>query len=227
MKLGIVLPSFMYSAVRRKLACEAFLSLAQSEALQEESTLLMLVRRGTGHEYTVPVEGLSKKFRVIMKTDEGLEGTEQTLAFGTEWLFANMGMEYVTWMGDDALFHPMWLWKLETLIKKKPEAKSWSVYRSAYEMTHRTLQEYEEEVLVRSICGHGMTISKKEWKEWGIDWKVGAWCCQQGDTLDLVHSEVRPGERWVTRRSYVQHTGKVGVHCTEDIPEYAKDFEAV
>ena len=205
---------------------DAFYSLAGSESLKDSTTLLLLVKHGHSQEYTDPVERLGRKFRVILKTDGGLNGTEQTLAFGTQWLIDNFGLEYITWMGDDALFHPMWLWKLEGLIKRHPAAKSWSVYHSAYEFVHRTLRT-EEDILVRSICGHGMTFSREEWKEWGIDWKKGMWCCCQGDTLDLCHSEWRTGERWVTNKSYIQHTGKVGVHCHEGIPEYAKDFEPV
>jgi hypothetical protein len=225
MKLGIVLPSYLYNEERKRLAGNAFVSLARTDSLPQTSTLLLLVRRGTSQSYTVPMEMLQKKFHVILKTDEGLEGTEQTLAFGTTWLFENRDVDYVTWMGDDALFNPLWLWRLDGLIKRHPKAVSWSVYRSAFEFVHRTIQETEEDVMVRSICGHGLTFSKKEWTEWGIDWTKRGWNCHQGDTLDLVHSEERSGERWVTKQSYVNHMGKVGVHCTPDIPEYAKDFQ--
>jgi hypothetical protein len=224
MKLGIVLPSYMYSEERKRLAADAFISLRNSEPLQEQSRLLLLVKAGHSVEYSDVVEKLSDKFGVMLKEDAGLNGTEQTLAFGTELLFNSFGVDYVTWMGDDALFHPMWLWKLEGLIGRHPEAKSWSVYRSAYEWVHKTLSETAEDVSVRSICGHGMTFTNTEWKEWGIKWADAAWGCHQGDTLDLVHSERRPGERWVTKESYIQHTGKVGVHCTAMTPEYARDF---
>ena len=227
MKLGIVLPSYMYSDERKRLASQAFYSLMDTEPLQQEVRLLLLVKYGRTQEYLSLLDGLSRKFNVILKTDEGLNGTEQTLAFGTHFLFENFGLDYVTWMGDDALFHPLWLWKLESLIRRRPQARSWSVYRSAFEFVHRTLKIEEEDVLVRSICGHGMTLSQQEWKEWGVDWRTGSWGCHQGDTLDLVHSEVRPGERWVTKESWVQHTGRTGVHCTVDIPEYARDFQVV
>lgn len=217
----------MYSEERQRLASQAFYSLMETEPLQQEARLLLLVKNGRSHEYMSLLDGLSKKFNVILKTDEGLNGTEQTLAFGTNFMFENFGLDYVTWMGDDALFHPLWLWKLEGLIRRHPQAKSWSVYRSAFEFVHRTIRAEGEDVLVRSICGHGLTVSCQEWKEWGIDWRSGAWCCHQGDTLDLVHSEVREGERWVTKESWVQHTGKTGVHCTVDIPEFARDFQSM
>jgi hypothetical protein len=225
MKLGIVLPSYMYSFERKQLASNAFCSLMKTESLQQETRLLILAKAGHAQDYSGVLDGLSKKFSLILKTDEGLNGTEQTLAFGTQFLFDNFGVDYVTWMGDDALFDPLWLWKLEGLIHRHPEAKSWSVYRSIYEWVHKTMDDSGEDVLVRSICGHGMTLSKKEWEEWGIDWKQGAWAAPDGDTLDLYHFWHRPGERWVTKLSYIEHTGKVGVHCTADIPEYARDFQ--
>lgn len=223
MKLGIVLPSYMYNPTREQLATAAFISLAQTEALPEKTRLLLLVR--DAYKYGDIASALREKFDVILRSDEGLNGTEQTLAFGTTFLLDNYNVDYVTWMGDDALFNQMWLWKLEGLIARHPEAKSWSTYRSAYEWVHRTLDETGEDVQVRSICGHGMTFSRKEWQDWGVQWEQGAWCAPDGDTLDLVHVAERPGERWVTKSSYVQHTGRVGVHCTVDIPEYGRDFQ--
>lgn len=225
MRLGIVLPSWIYNDERRRLATDAFISLARCETLQDETTLLLLVKSGTATEYTPFLEGLNQKFRLIVKTDEGLDGTEQTLAYGTTFLFENYGVDYVTWMGDDSLFHPLWLWKLESLIQAHPNAICWSVYRSAFEFVHRTIKVANEYVRVRSICGHGFTVSKKEWQDWGINWKDGKWEAEYGDTLDLVHFSQRKGERWVTRKSYVEHTGKVGVHCTASVPEHARDFQ--
>jgi hypothetical protein len=45
-----------------------------------------------------------------------------------------------------------------------------------------------------------------------------------GNTLDLHHACNRPGERWATARSFVQHTGIEGVNVTRGIPEFAIDF---
>jgi hypothetical protein len=224
MKLGIVLPSYLYNEQRQRLADDAFLSLSRSETLQEETKLLLLVK-GPPSKYVQYVEALREKFGVVLKTDEGLRGTEQTLAFGTQFLFDSYDIDYVTWMGDDALFNPYWLWKLKELIERRPAAKSWSVYRSAFEWIHKTLEENGEDVRVRSICGHGMTLSRQEWKEWGIDWRQGEWQAPDGDTLDLLHVTHRPGVRWVTKNSYVQHTSPhAGTHCTKDTPEYANSF---
>lgn len=226
MKFGIVLPSYMYNTKRCQLADAAFQSLAKTEPLQEETTLLLLIK-GPASNYQMHLEQLKTKFHLIVKTDEGLSGTEQTLAFGTQWLFENFGVDYVTWMGDDALFNPYWLWKLAGLIERHPDAVSWSVYRSSFEWIHKTLKEEGEDVLVRSICGHGLTLSKKEWTEWKIDWHKQAWWAPDGDTLDLVHVDERKGERWVTKRSFIQHTSPhEGTHCTANTPEYANAFVA-
>ena len=225
MKLAIVLPTYLYSPERRRLAKNAFNSLMKVDALEHETRLLLLIR-GHVSDYMGYVPGLSKKFGVILKTDEGLKGTEQTLAFGTQYMIENFGADHITWMGDDALFHPMWLWYLDGLIKRHPDAKSWSVYRSAYEWFHRTIDDSGEDVRVRSICGHGMTFTAKEWQEWGVDWKKVS-TDPNTMTLDLTHYEERPGERWVTKKSYMAHTGKIGVHCDKDVPEFARDFVEV
>lgn len=223
MNLGIVLPSYLYNDTRRQLADQAFRSLAQTKPLQEKSSLLLLVRDPS--DYAQYLQMLQENFLVTIRKDDGLNGTEQTLAFGTQYLLDNNGVDYVTWMGDDALFNPSWLLQLEKLVGRHPEATSWSVYRSAYEWVHRTLDDTGVDVRVRSICGHGMTFTKKEWQEWGIYWEHGAWCAPDGDTLDLYHVSQRQGERWVTKASFVEHTGKLGVHCTADIPEYARDYQ--
>ena len=224
MKLGIVLPSYLYSPERRKLARAAFTSLEKTETLIEHTKLLLLVKEGTAADYAGYVTSLSEKFNVVLKTDEGLKGTEQTLACGTDFLLKNYEVDYVTWMGDDALFHPLWLWHLDSLVKRHPDARSWSVYRSVYEWIHRTLDDTGEDVLVRSICGHGMTFTRKEWKGWGVDWRKVSTDVNE-ITLDLKHYEQRKGERWVTKKSYIQHTGKVGVHCGPETPEWARDFQ--
>lgn len=228
MQIGIILPSYMYSFERKRLATNAFYSLMRTETLQRQTTLLLLVKAGHAVDYASVVEGLAAKFRVILKTDDGLEGTEQTLAFGTSWALENLGVDTIVWMGDDALFNPLWLWKLAGLMQRHPKAKSWSVYRSAFEWLHRTLDDSGEDVRVRSICGHGMSFTKKEWEEWGVDWrKLPNEVEEEQITLDILHSEQRPGERWVTKESWLQHTGKVGVHCKATTPEFARDFKPV
>lgn len=225
MKIGIVLPSWMYNDERTRLATAAFASLSRTSAIDPHPALLILAKFGSGWLYDKFAEALPQ-FDCVLKEDRDLSGTEQTLAWGTQELFNNPAIDYVTWMGDDALFHPDWLLKLQELIVRHPDAKSWSVYRSNHEYFHKTLSVEGDDVLVRSICGHGLTLGRTEWAEWGINWRDGHWFCHSGDTLDLVHAEHRPGQRWVTRKSYVEHTGwRNGVHCTGGEKEYAQEFQ--
>jgi hypothetical protein len=224
-KLGIVLPSYLYNRERERLADSAFLSLAKSESLMDETVLLFLIKSGTASQYNQYLDKLRKKFRVVLKTYDDLEGSEQKFAFGTSYMLDSFKVDYITWMADDVLFHPLWLWKLEALIGRHPEAKAWSIYRSAFEWMHRTVREEGDDVLVRSICAHGMTFTKKEWQEWGVTPEIAATFGIDGNvTLDVEHPEKRPGERWVTKVSYLEHTGRTGTRATPDIPEYARDF---
>src|SRR5579864_3684039 len=224
MKYGIVLPTYAYNVERLQLAMAGFNSLARTE-VEEKPVLLVMHRQGIGHYYE-PIN-LSTRFETYIVPDSnGVVGTEQTLAFGTEALFTDHNCNYVTWMGDDALFHPQWHMKLRKLIEDKPDAYSWSVYRSAYEKYHQTLFEEGDYINVSSICGHGMTISKEEWRAWGINWRDGVWNSPAGNTLDLHHCFARTEpKRWTTKVSYIEHTGRHGLHCTPDLPEYAVNFQ--
>jgi hypothetical protein len=224
LKFGIVLPTWIYSRNRQFLADAAFASLAETQPATEKPYLLQLVKSG---QSGYPTQALQKPFNCIVVPDpENVSGTEQTLAYGTQWILDETPADYVVWLGDDALFNPRWLIELEGLIGRHPEARAWSVYRSAYEQIHKTLVETESDAMVRSLCGHGMTFTREEWAAWGINWRQGKmWSNPHGgETLDLHHVWARPGERWATRRSYIDHTGKTGFHCQPQIPEYARDF---
>lgn len=224
-KYGIVLPSYAYSTERGRLVRDAMWSLENTEVMESKPKLLMILRLSEFYKQSYVTQKLLEKFDVETIADPGtIGGTEQTLAWGTQTLF-DQGVEYVTWMGDDALFHPQWHLKLQKLIEDKPEALGWSVYRSAYEKYHRTLEETNGYVRVSTLCGHGMTISSQEWKLWGIDWRQGSWLSAGADTLDLHHASQREGERWTTAVSYVEHTGRSGVHCSPETPEWAVNFQ--
>lgn len=227
MKYGIVLPTFVHSIDRTRLVTAAFASLENTVHDGNKPELLLIQKQSVFHNQPV-TEKLLEAFNVNLVPDPAnIQGTEQTLAWGTQDLF-DMGCDYVTWMGDDALFHPQWHMKLRKLIADKPDAVGWSVYRSAYELYHQTLLEEEEYVRVSTLCGHGMTISKEEWKAWGIDWHLGVWYSPAGDTLDLHHAFARTMDnRWTTKVSYIEHTGRRGLHCTPEIPEYAVSFQGI
>jgi len=123
--------------------------------------------------------------------------------------------------------NPAWLYALIRLIERHPDAMAWSVYRSAHVKYHAPIREEGDDIEVRSLCGHGMTISRQKWLDWGINWVHGAWNCPSGDTLDLQYAHVKPGERWCTKVSYIDHCAKVGVHQQVGMPEYGLDFAGV
>lgn len=222
MKFGIVLPTYPYDPTRAQLIEPALRSLENTKMNGERVKLLLLIKHAPFYAYDT--KRLSEVFDLEIQSDpDDVSGTEQTLAYGTQ-VLVDQGCEYVTWMGDDALFHPTWHLRLQKLIKDKPQAKDWSVYRSAYELFHQTLKEEEEYVMVSTLCGHGMTMAATEWKSWGQDWTQGHFL-NGGLTMDLRHALEIPGEHWTTRVSYVEHTGREGVHCKAYLPEYAVAFQ--
>jgi hypothetical protein len=224
-KNGIVLPSHVYNEQRKALVAPAFASLEKTQTGGNKPKLLLILRLTDRYYYDSG--RLQDRFDLeVIPDPENVKGTEQTLAYGTQYLF-DQGCDTVTWMGDDALFNPFWIEALRSLIAEKPDALAWSVYRSAYTDVHKTLEENGDYARVSSICGHGFTVSKAEWERWGIRWQDGHWGSPYGDTLDMHHIYVRQGDRWTTRVSFVDHTGKDGVHCKPHIPEHAQDFQGV
>jgi len=224
-KYGIVLPSWAYSAERANLIRQTMLSLEKTEWVVRKPKLLLILKLTEHYPHSYITDELLANFDAEAIADPpGVHGTEQTLAYGTQYLF-DQGVDYVTWMGDDALFHSHWHLHLRKLIEDKPDALGWSVYRSAYETYHTTLETQNGYVRVSTLCGHGMTVSRAEWEKWGINWRQGVWMSHGADTLDLYHATVREGERWTTAVSYVEHTGRSGMHCSPGIPEWAVDFQ--
>jgi hypothetical protein len=254
MKFGIVLPIFLYNEKRVELARATFDSVQASIPPTESPLLFIAVRPGVVPSAEVFGQKWMSGFDVLVETvhpDSLVKGTEMSLAWGTQYVLDNFeDITHLIWLGDDALFKLDWLVQLEALVGRHPDAKAWSVYHSAHQAHHKDLVrvpwkelrgEFKNldplsteqvaydtgyDVLVRSICGHGMTFTREEWVAWGIDWRAGnQWSnAGGGDTLDLHHVYYRPGERWVTEKSYVQHTGVEGVHCTKSTPEFGLGF---
>lgn len=222
MKFGIVLPTYPYDKKRAELIEPALRSLERTQMNGAKVKLFMIMKHAPYYVYDTAK--LNEVFDLEIVADPvGVQGTEQTLAYGTH-VLVDQGCDYVTWMGDDALFHPTWHLKLQKLIVDKPQAKDWSVYRSAYELFHQTLKEEEEYVMVSTLCGHGMTMHAQEWKDWGQDWTQGGFL-NGGLTMDLRHALEIQGEHWTTKVSYVEHTGRDGVHCRPEYPEWAVAFQ--
>jgi len=232
-KFGVVLPTWCYNTSRVGLIYQTFgaLDKTRNEDLDDDPSLLLIVKGDRPSLISEFMENQRSFNSVTVLPQDGLgcDGTEQTLAFGAQWFFDNdQDITHVIWMGDDAKFNPSWLYQLQELIYRHEDAVSWSVYRSAHVAYHAPLlvDPKTGDVAVKSICGHGMTFSRQEWKAWGVNWQEGqAWPNPySGNTLDLHHAWKRQGERWVTPKSYIEHTGRTGLHCTPNVPEYAIDF---
>lgn len=228
MRFALVLPTWVRTAERRQLADACFASLARTVwAPERERPLLILLVKG---ECRYPPELLQTFWTTTLPQrieDVELQGCDQPMVFGSQWAF-DAGADYVVQLGDDSLFNPLWLLQLEALILRHPDATAWSVYRSANTAVHQALWEDWQDVKVTSINGNGLTVSRAEWAAWGLHWNQAVyWHSPKGTTLDMHHICHRPGERWVTKRSYLEHAGRNGVHCRPEIPEWAVDFVGV
>jgi hypothetical protein len=227
MKFGLVMSSYVYTEERMGLAKACFESLLETRLLHGAPLLVMVVKPSA---FSYPSEALQRKFwlEVHGNSAEGIEFqmSEQPAVYGTDVAFYR-GADVVVHLNDDSLMHPDWLVELEGLIDRHPHAHAWSPYRSAREDTHKTLEVVGNDVMVRSLCGLGIAFSRKEWAAMGVSWKQSQWMSPLGSTLDLWHAWARPGERWCTKVSYMEHTGRIGIHSKTPTPEVAVAFAGV
>ena len=189
----------------------------------ERPPLVFVVREGVS---TVEQARANRMFpgftpRVVYQPDDVRTGCA-ALTFGFDFLFSNYpNVTHGVFVADDFVYNPAWLVELESLIQRHPGARSWYVYRSNNERWHRTLREEDSDHLVTSISGPGC-FAREEWRSWGVDYHIfpfpGGW------TLDLLHSMMRLGERWVTARSYIQQIGVRGMHNSAQECDEAVDF---
>lgn len=229
MKIAIVMPTWIRQH-RVEYADKCFPSFLMTvKPANVDLALLLLVKSGI---YTYPFGELRRKCWLTVDQQEkyGFRGCDQPMVFGCE-LACDMGADILIQLGDDTLFHPLWLVNLQETILKYPDARAWSVCRSANTAIHRTLREEGDHVFVASINGNGLTLSSEEWASWGLrwqdanDWEEPYWRSPQGHkTLDMHHVEARPGHRVVTRSSYIEHIGYDGTWCKPGSLEHAMNF---
>jgi len=226
MKFALVMPCWPRTEERFRLADQCFASLLKTEPIETTPLVILLYKHSP---YRYPLEALRQKFWLIAREQchEGrwLEGVDQPMVYGSGLAF-EYGADYIVHLGEDTLFHPRWLIELTGLIRRHPDARAWSIYRSAHTAVHATLAEDGQDVLVRSINGNGITLSREEWAAWGLYWTQGTvWNSANGTTIDMHHLSNRAGPRWVTRVSYIEHTGRSGAHAQPHIPEWAQEFQ--
>jgi len=200
-------------------------SLGRTDLSGLESPLLYVIYKGkTSPQSMFGKLPFAVQFHEQPKDAKNLDGA---LAWGWDRLVEqNPEISHVLMLADDYLYNPTWLNKLKALILRRPAAKAWWVYRSAHEYHHKVARIDGEDVLVRSISGNGC-FTVEEWKAWGVDyreWPREFGNPEGGNTLDLHHSFVRPGEYWVTKKSYIENIGSTGAHQRTNTPERAVDF---
>ena len=224
MKFGVVIPSWLYAQERVDWARRSFESLSRTEQPSQRPMLLFVVKRGiVPFRDVFPVADMTTfaDFSIVNEP-EGVQGGCSALAWGFDFLLErSRDVTHVLFVGDDFIHHPSWLRQQEALIERHPSAISTYVYRSNNTRHHRTIREEGEDCLVTNISGPGC-FSREEWRGWGQTYRD--FPRPDGCTLDILHERQRPGERWVTRSSYLQQIGVRGMHNNSGECDEAIDF---
>ncbi len=232
MKFGMVLPTYLYSEERKVFAEKSYASLRGTDVPKEERPLpLFVVAANQGSADVVVNAALytatewSFAVKIFLQPPE-VAGLDPSLAWIVQKFFDETDCTHVIELADDMIYNPKWFVELKALVTRHPDARAWSVYRSAHERHHRTLQRDGDDHLVTSMAGNGTCWTREEWQAWGVHWKQGpTWPVPSGgDTLDLHHAYFRPGDRWATDKSFMDHLGQIGVHCQQGVPEFALNF---
>jgi hypothetical protein len=232
MKFGIIIPSYINSDTRRQFAERSYKSLMTTQLPSEDCPVDLWAVAAGDSAFNLAVQELDIKDRLVFLTmvfpqPDELAGLDPAIAWCVERLFASTDCTHVIELADDMIYNPRWFIELKALVERHPDARAWSVYRSAHTNHHRTLRETDGDHLVTSLAGNGTCWTREEWAAWGVNWTQGpTWPVPTGgDTLDLHHAYARPGERWATDKSWLDHIGTVGIHAAEGIPEHALNFQ--
>lgn len=220
MKFGIVIPSYLYNAERVAWARRSFASLRHTLPPSEPPVPLVVTKPGD-----VPIEqvlGEANLMTLVTEQPRDAQNACAALAWGFDHMLErHPDVTHVLFVGDDFVYNPAWLQQQEALISRHPDARSWYVYRSSNERHHRTIYDDGKDVLVTNISGPGC-FSRSEWYDWGIRYQD--FPRPDGCTLDVLHGRERPGDRWVTRSSYVQQIGVRGMHNNAGECDEALEF---
>lgn len=224
MRFGIVLPSYIWGEDRRRWAEASMASLARTVTEGVDTPYLLGIGKGNAAMNLLTRAKLPQFEVKVVGQPSDVKSNDGCLAWGLDQLSKTPGITHGLMLADDWIYNPRWLLELRDLIGRRPGARAWWVYRSAYEEIHKTLR-VDGDVLVRSINGGGC-ITVEEWRGWGWDYhKVPRENGNLGNiSLDLLHPQERPGERWVTARSYVLNIGMRGSCQRPDTPDFAVDF---
>jgi hypothetical protein len=231
-KYGIVLPTYINSDERHKIAERSYASLYRTFVAPEDRPLRIMIVAAGARSFDLAFSYEAKEWDYfdigVFRQPPQVIGLEPSAAWIVEQFFARTDCTHVIELADDMIYHPNWFIELKSLVARHPGAKAWSVYRSAHTLHHRTMQTEigSGDHLVTSLAGNGTCWTREEWIAWGVHWTKGPWSVPTGgDTLDLHHAYFRPGERWATDKSFIEHVGIVGIHCHAGTPEHALNFQ--
>jgi hypothetical protein len=220
MRLGFVYLSCVYNEGRRDIAKRSFISLAKTNSVGLEQPVLQFTYRKTALLDIEPyIAEWNKSFKVMSNEDfPGIGGLNPLVCVSASKIFNETDCTHVGFLFDDFIFNPEWLQQLTALISRHPDGIAWSIYRSRYTQHHRIIGGDGTDVLMTMHDGVG-TMSKEEWKAYNVgpqtNFEGGG-----GNTIDIHHAMVRPGNRWATSRDYMQNLGRHGgiehVDCAID-----------
>jgi hypothetical protein len=225
MRFGIVLPSYIDNPIRKKWAEASVETLLKTKTEGLDSPPFLFTITKGGESYNLFSGRNFRRFqsKSVEQLSE-IRSNDGCLVWAWDQLERMNWISHLTMITDDWLYNPNWLLELQALVKRKPGAKAWWVYRSTYEEIHRTIREEPDAVLVRSINAGGC-ITVEEKRAWGLDWRK---CPREGVnsglSLDLLHPQQRPGDRWVTPKSYILNIGVRGACQRIETPDFARDF---
>ena len=215
--IGFILPSYPFNRERAVWAKRSFTSLAKSRILNYKPRIVMVARPGVCDPRTLFPK--MQQFDVeILEQPKQITFIDAAFTWGLDHLFRNYPwISHGGIVQDDFIYNPNWLRELDALISRRPNALNWWVYRSNNERYSRTIKSDGADHQVTCVNGPGV-MTREEWRAWGLDYHAVDF------GLDVTHPKQRPGERWVTAKSYIQSIGVRGVHNTPEEGEAAIGF---
>lgn len=169
MKLGLVIPVYLYDQQRYNWAKASLQSLSRT-IIPGKTPVVLFVIKSTkppyDTEHMVKTEWLPFECK-YMEQPLDAKSIDACNVFGWDHLIQlSPDVTHLAMATCDWLWNKDWLIELESLIARHPKAKAWWVYRSAHEKYHKTLR-IENDVLVRSMNAGGC-FTVEEYKSLGL-----------------------------------------------------------
>ncbi len=224
MRLGFAIVSYVYNAERLAIANRSFNSLAKTNVQGLVRPVLQIMYNPKSLlMYGDVFDVLTPAWEVYTDADTTVGFNALVSAAGDHLIKEHEDITHIGFLWDDFVYNSEWLQELNSLIKRHPEAKAWSIYRSSYTRHHRIIGGDKTDVLMTMHDGIG-TMTREEWIEYGASQRTDFTCPESmggGCTIDIHHAYERSGERWATSRDYCEN---LGVHSFLGRQDQAIDF---